>query len=114
MVFLLIVVPLAVAAATSVLLVRREAAASAGTATRHTPRAAGFGRGGQPLPVESSGDAGLSSLLEPDYYRPAWLRLLRIVVLAVLLAATAAAIAGGIFFLLREAGLALKSFMTGA
>jgi hypothetical protein len=111
--FVLIVLPLAVAAATSVLLVRREAAASAGTATRHTPRAAGFGRGGQPLPVEP-GDAGLSSLLEPDYYRPAWVRLLRIVVLAVLLAATAAAIAGGIFFLLREAGLALKSFMTGA
>jgi hypothetical protein len=111
--FLLIVVPLAVAAATSVLLARREAAAGAGTATKHTPRAAGFGRGGQPVPVEYSGEPGLPALLEPDYYRPVWLRLLRALVLAVLLTATAAGIAAGIFFLLRAVGLALKSFVTG-
>jgi hypothetical protein len=110
---LLIVVPLVVAGGTSLLLVRREAAAGAGSATKHAPRAAGFGRGGQPVPLESSSEPGLSSLLEPDYVRSGWVRVLRVVILALILTLAAAAIAVGIFELLRLAGQAIKDFVIG-
>ncbi len=109
----MIVVPLVVAGGTSLFLVRREAAAAAaGTALKHPPRAAGFGLGGQPVPVESNGDAGLKTLLEPDYYRPWWLRVLRFLVLAVLVAIVAAIVAGGIYEIGRWVGQSLKDFVT--
>jgi hypothetical protein len=111
--FFLIVMPLVVAAGTSLLLVRREASTATGTALRHPPRAAGFGSGGRPVPVApESHDAGLDTLLEPDYYRPWWLRALRIAVLAALLGVAAAAIAAGIYELGKLAGQALKDFVT--
>jgi len=113
MLLLLIVVPLAVAAGISLLLVRREAALGAGTATKHQPRAAGFGQGGRPVPVDGSGDVGLNSLLEPDYWRPGWLRALRVLVLAVIVAVAGTAIAAGIFFLLRMLAQAFIDYVTG-
>ena len=112
MLLVLIVLPIAVAAGISLLLVRREAAVSAGMATKHQPRAAGFGQGGRPVPVEPSGDVGLKSMLEPDYWRPGWLRALRVLVLAVLLAVAATAIAAGVFLLLRVAAQAFVKFVT--
>jgi hypothetical protein len=107
----MIVVPLAVAGATSLLLVRREAATAAGSGVKHSPRAAGFGHGGQPVPVEANGDAGLKSLLQPDYYRPWWLRLLRFLALAVLVAVVAAIVAAGIYEIGRWVGQVLKDFV---
>ena len=112
MLLLVILVPILVAAATSFLLARREAAATAGTAVKHTPRAAGFGQGGMPVPVEPS-DSGLAALLEPPLRRPWWLRLLRVLVLVVLLSFAAAVVAGGIYELGKWAGQALKHFATG-
>ena len=107
----MIVVPVFLAGAISFLLVRREAATASGSVVKHPPRAAGFGRGGLPVPVEGSGE-GLRTLIEPDFHRPWWLRILRFVVLAVLLAAAAAAIATAIYFLGKWAGEALKEFVT--
>jgi hypothetical protein len=92
-VWLLIVVPLLVAAGISALLVWRETAAANGTRGRGAPRAAGFGRGGRATPVEASTEPALKTFLEPDYWRPLWLRALRIGALALLMAAAAAAIA---------------------
>jgi hypothetical protein len=91
--WLLIVVPLLVAAGTSALLVWREMAAANGRRGRGTPTAAGFGRGGRATPVEASTEPALKTFLEPDYWRPLWLRALRIAALALLMAAAAAAIA---------------------
>jgi hypothetical protein len=107
----LIVVPLVLAGGISLLLARREAAVSAGTVAKHQPRAAGFGIGGRPVPVEANGEPGLRTLLEPDFHRPWWLRVLRMLVLAVLLAAAAVAVASAIYYLGKWAGDALKSFM---
>ena len=112
MVLFLILVPLVVAGATSLLLARREATTSAGSVVKHPPRAAGFGLGGRPVPVETNGEPSLRTLLDPDFHRPWWLRGLRLVALAVLLAAAAAVIAAGIYFLGRWAGEALKAFVT--
>ena len=111
MLLFLIVLPMVVAGGISVLLARREAATSASPATKHTPRAAGFGLGGQAVPIDR-GD-GLRTLLEPDYYRPWWLRALRLVGLAVLLTAVAAVLAAALYFLGRWAGEALRSFSKG-
>jgi hypothetical protein len=108
----MIVVPLALAAGISLLLVRREATAAAGSALKHPPRAAGFGRGGQPVPVEPNGDSGLKALLEPDYYRPWWLHALRFLALALLVAFVAAVIAFGIYEMGRWVGQTLKDFIT--
>jgi hypothetical protein len=108
----LIIVPLAVAAATSVLLARREAHASAGAVAKHPPRAAGFGPGGQPIGIETNAEPGLRTLLDPDYHEAWWRRALRLLVLAVLLTAAAAVVAAGIYFLGKWAGEALKSFVT--
>jgi hypothetical protein len=113
MLLLLIVVPIVVAAGISLLLVRREAALSAGTTAKHQPRAAGFGQGGRPLPVDTSGDTGLKSLLEPDYWRPGWLRALRVLVLAIVVTVAGTAIAAGIFLLLRMAAQAFIDYVTG-
>jgi len=106
----LIVVPVVVAAGTAVLLARREAATSASPSAKHQPRAAGFGIGGQPVPVERG--EGLKTLLEPDYHRAWWRRALRLVVLAVLLTAAAAVVAAGIYFMGKWAGEALKTFVS--
>lgn len=111
MLLFLIVVPVVVAAGTAALLARREAAASASPGAKHQPRAAGFGIGGQPVPVERSGD-GLRTLIEPDYFRPWWLRMLRVVVLAVLLTGAAAVAAAAVYVLGKWAGDALKSFVS--
>jgi hypothetical protein len=112
-VWLLIVVPLLVAGGTSALLVWRETAAANGAArARGAPRAAGFGQGGQPTPMEGSGEAGLKTFLEPDYWRPAWIRALRIVMLAVIMAAAATAIAVALYLLGRWAGDAIRNFVT--
>jgi hypothetical protein len=113
MLLLMIAVPVLVAGGISFLLVRREAALSAGSAAKHQPRAAGFGQGGRPVPVDGSGDAGLKSLLEPDYWRPGWLRALRVLVLAVIVAVAGTAIAAGIFFLLRILAQAFVDYVTG-
>ena len=112
MLLIVILVPLLVAAGTSFLLVRRETAAAATTGVRHQPRAAGFGEGGLPVPVQPS-DSGLASLLEPPLRRPWWLRVLRLVLLAVLLTIAAAVVAGGIYELGKLAGQVLKRFATG-
>jgi hypothetical protein len=110
--WVVIVVPLAVAAGTSALLVWRETAAANGSRVKGAPKAAGFGRGGQPTPMEAaSNEAGLKSFLEPDYWRPLWLRALRIVGLALLMAAAAAAIAIGLYALGRWAGDALRNYV---
>ena len=111
MLLIVILVPLLVAAGTSFLLVRRETAAAT-TGVRHQPRAAGFGQGGLPVPVQPS-DSGLASLLEPPLRRPWWLRVLHLVLLAVLLTIAAAVVAGGIYELGKLAGQALKRFATG-
>ncbi|HXJ66374.1 MAG TPA: hypothetical protein VNN79_21640 [Actinomycetota bacterium] len=113
MFLLVILAPLLVAAATSLLLVRRDAAAAAGgTTLKHPPRAAGFGQGGMPVPVEPT-DSGLAALLEPPLHRPWWLRILRVMLLAVLLTIAAAVIAAGIYELGKWAGEMLKRFATG-
>jgi hypothetical protein len=109
-----IVVPLVVAGGTSLALVRRETAAAAGSVVRHPPSATGFGRGGRPVPVESNGDAGLATLLEPPIHRPLWVRSLRVLALAMLMVAAAAVIAGAIFEIGKWVGDALKSFATGS
>jgi len=109
----LIVVPLVVAGGISLLLARREAATPAGSVVKHPPRAAGFGIGGRPVPVETNGEPGLRTLLEPDFHRPWWMRALRILVLAVLLAAAAMVIAAGVYFVGKWVGDALKSFVKG-
>ena len=113
MLWLLIIVPLLVAAGTSALLVWRETAAANGAAReRGAPRAAGFGRGGQPTPMERSGEAGLKTFLEPDYGRPGWARALRVVVLAAVIAAAATAIAIALYVLGRWAGDAIRNFVS--
>ncbi|MFL5799572.1 MAG: hypothetical protein ACJ77A_16775 [Actinomycetota bacterium] len=111
MVWLLIVVPLVVAGGTSALLVWRETAAANGTRARGAPRAAGFGRGGRATPVEASTEPALKTFLEPDYWRPLWLRALRIGALALLMAAAAAVIAFGLLTLGRWVGDAIRSFV---
>jgi hypothetical protein len=111
-VWLLILVPLLVAAGTSALLVWRETAAANGNRARGTPKAAGFGSGGRPTPMEGSTEAGLKTFLEPDYWRPGWLRALRILVLFLLMAAAAAVISTGLYLLGRWAGEAIKNFVT--
>ncbi|HEX9311976.1 MAG TPA: hypothetical protein VGA30_04005 [Actinomycetota bacterium] len=110
--WLLIVVPLLVAAGTSALLVWHEMAAANGTRGRGTPTAAGFGRGGRATPVEASTEPALKTFLEPDYWRPLWVRALRIGALALLMAAAAAAIAVVLFTLGRWAGDALRNFVS--
>jgi len=111
-VFLLVIlVPLLVAVGTSLLLVRRETASAAGT-LKHPPRAAGFGHGGMPVPVEPM-DSGLAALLEPPLRRPWWLRMLRLLVLAVLLTIAAAVVAAGIYEIGKWLGEAFKRFATG-
>ena len=112
MLLLAILVPILLAGLISVALARREAATDTGTGVKHAPRAAGFGRGGQPLPIESTGEAGLKAMLEPDYHRPWWVRTLRLVVLALLLTIAAAFVATALYELGKAAGDAFKHFVT--
>jgi hypothetical protein len=110
-VWVVILVALLVAGGTSALLVWREAAAASAARIRGAPKAAGFGQGGEPTPVERSGEVALKSFLEPDYWRSPWLRALRILFLALLMAAAAAAVAAALFVLGRWAGETLRRFV---
>ncbi len=117
-VVLLILVPVAVAGLTSLLLVHRETVQDAGRAgmrglLHRAPRAAGFGRGGVPVPVAGVGDEASLDAFVVDARPVPWrTRILRLVLLALVVVVAASVVAGLLYLLGHWFGQALNDYVT--
>jgi len=117
-VLLFILVPVTVAGLTSLLLVHREAVQAAGrTGTRgllhRGPRAAGFGRGGVPMPVPDGDEVSLDTFVTDAPPVPWWARLVRVVLLGLVVVAAASVVAGMLYVLGHWVGQVLQDYVTG-